>query len=210
MPRYWLVLFPLVLIWSAVEPAGRLTWVLETLPALGAFIVLLATRRWFPLTPLCYALLLALCLLILVGAHYSFGAVPLFDWLKPWLRTERNNFDKLAHFFQGFVPAIVFREILIRFGVVAKRPWLWGLVPALCLALSAGYELVEWGAALVLRERADDFLALQGDPWDTQSDMAFALLGAVAALAVLSRRHDLQIAEIEGEPPRPRFPDRSR
>lgn len=197
MPLYWIVLFPLILIWSAVDPAGRLTWFLESLPALGAFIVLLATERRFPLTPLSYALLAGLCLLILVGAHYSFGAVPLFDWLKPWLRTERNNFDKLAHFFQGFVPAILFREILIRFGVVVKRSWLWILVPSICLALSAAYELVEWWAALILRERAEDFLALQGDPWDAQSDMAVALFGAVAALALLSGRHDRQIAGIE-------------
>jgi putative membrane protein len=191
--------FSLALIWSALDPAGVLTWVLDMLPALGAAVLLAATQRRFVLTPLSYGLLLALCLLILVGAHYSFGRVPLFDWLKPWLGTERNDFDKLAHFFQGFAPAIVFREILIRFEVVERRRWLGILVPGLCLALSAAYELVEWGAALILRERAEDFLAIQGDPWDTQSDMAAALLGAVAAVALLNRLHDRQIARLGTE-----------
>ena len=157
------------------------------------------TRRRFPLTPVCYGLLLVLCLLILVGAHYSFGSVPLFEWLKPWLHTERNQFDKLAHFFQGLAPALLFREILIRFRVVTRHPWLWMIVPALALALSAAYELVEWWVALILHERADDFLAIQGDPWDTQSDMAFALGGALAGLLLFSRRQDRQIAAIEAE-----------
>jgi putative membrane protein len=196
LPTYWMPVFFLALIWSALDPSGVLTWVLEMLPALSAAVLLAITQRRLVLTPLSYGLLLALCLLILIGAHYSFGQVPLFDWLKPWLGTERNNFDKLAHFFQGFVPAIVFREILVRFEVVEKRRWLKAIVPGLCLALSAAYELIEWGTALILRERAEDFLAIQGDPWDTQSDMAAALVGAVAAVALLSRLHDRQIARL--------------
>jgi putative membrane protein len=196
LPTYWMPVFFLALIGSALDPSGVLTWVLEMLPALGTAVLLAITQRRLVLTPLSYGLLLALCLLILIGAHYSFGQVPLFDWLKPWLGTERNNFDKLAHFFQGFVPAIVFREILVRFEVVEKRRWLKAIVPGLCLALSAAYELIEWGTALILRERAEDFLAIQGDPWDTQSDMAAALVGAVAAVALLSRLHDRQIARL--------------
>lgn len=196
LPTYWMPVFFLALIGSALDPSGVLTWVLEMLPALGIAVLLAITQRRFVLTPLSYGLLLALCLLILIGAHYSFGQVPLFDWLKPWLGTERNNFDKLAHFFQGFVPAIVFREILVRFEVVEQRRWLNAIVPGLCLALSAAYELVEWWTALILRERAEDFLAIQGDPWDTQSDMAAALVGAVAAVALLSRLHDRQIARL--------------
>lgn len=198
MPKYWIVLFLAVLVWSAVAPHDPLTWFLEMLPAAGCFLVLAGTRRWFVFTPLAYALLLVLCLLILVGAHYSFGRVPAFEWLKPWLGTERNNFDKLAHFFQGFVPAIVFREFLIRFEVVPKRVWLWAIVPALALALSAAYELVEWAAALILADEAEDFLAIQGDTWDAQSDMAVALLGALVALVLLHRLHDRQIARLVG------------
>jgi putative membrane protein len=205
LPTYWMPVFSFALIWSALDPAGVLTWVLDMLPALGAAVLLAATQRRFVLTPLSYGLLLALCLLILVGAHYSFGRVPVFEWLKPWLGTERNNFDKLAHFFQGFVPAVVFREVLIRFEAVEKRHWLSVIVLGLCLAFSAAYELVEWGAVPILRERAEDFLAIQGDPWDAQSDMAAALLGAVAAVALLSRLHDRQIArlvvEMERESP---------
>ena len=194
MPKYWTVVFLAAWLWSALAPHGYLTWLLEMLPAAAAFLILAGVSRRFALTPLAYALLLILCLLILIGAHFSFSRVPAFDF-----GAGRNNFDKLAHFFQGFAPAIVFREILIRFEVVAKRSWLWLIVPALSLALSAAYELVEWLAALTLRERAEDFLALQGDPWDAQSDMAMALLGAIAALALLSRRHDRQIARLKAE-----------
>lgn len=196
MPAYWTWIFPAVLAWSALAPYDYATWFLDMLPAGAAFLALLATRHGFPLTPLSYALLWVLCLLILVGAHYSFGKVPLFEWLKPWLGGERNQFDKLAHLFQGFAPAIVLRELLIRWEVVARRRGLAWLVPALCLALSAAYELVEWIAALILRERAEDFLAIQGDPWDAQSDMACALAGAIAATALLGRWHDRQLARL--------------
>ncbi|MGZ8243780.1 TIGR04283 family arsenosugar biosynthesis glycosyltransferase [Methylomagnum sp.] len=196
MSKYWFFVFIPALVWSAVMPSGYLNWFLEMLPAVGAFLILALTRRAFPLTNLSHVLLLILCLLILVGAHYGFGNVPVFEWLKPRLGWQRNNFDKLAHFFQGFAPAILFREILVRCEAV-KRGWLWLVVSALTLALSAAYELVEWGAALALRERAEDFLAIQGDPWDAQSDMAIALLGAVAALTLLRHRHDRQIARLE-------------
>ena len=199
MPNYWSAVFLAALAGSAIAPHDYPTWFLDMLPAGSICLALLATRRRFVLTPLCYAVLLALCLLILLGAHYTFARVPPFEWIKPWLGWERNNFDKLAHCFQGFAPAILFREILIRFEVVAKRPWLYFIVPGLCLALSAAYELVEWVSALLLRDRAEDFLALQGDPWDAQSDMAFALLGAVAAVALLSRLHDWQIARLAAE-----------
>lgn len=151
LPLYWILVFPLALLWSGLRPHGGLTWLLDALPAIAAFVALVMTRRRFALTPVSYALLLVLCLLILAGAHYSFSRVPLFNELKPWLGTERNDFDKLAHFFQGFAPALVLREILIRFEVLAKRSWLWVVVVGLSLALSATYELVEWWAALILR-----------------------------------------------------------
>lgn len=196
MSKYWIFIFIPALAVSAVMPSSYLNWFLEMLPAAGTFLILALTRRAFPLTNLSHVLLLILCLLILVGAHYGFGKVPVFEWLKPRLGWQRNNFDKLAHFFQGFAPAILFREILVRCGAV-KRSWLWLVVPALVLALSAAYELIEWVAALALRERAEDFLAIQGDPWDAQSDMATALLGAVLALLLLWRRHDRQIVRLE-------------
>lgn len=177
-------------------PHNTVAWILDAIPALVAFATVLATRRQFPLTPLAYGLILALCTLILVGAHYSFGKVPFFDWIKPLFGFQRNNFDKLAHFFQGFTPAILFREILVRFGVFRDRRWLVAIVPALCLSLSAAYELVEWAVAVVFKNHAEDFLAMQGDPWDAQSDMAFALAGAIVSLSLLSRQHDEQIERL--------------
>jgi putative membrane protein len=188
--------FVSVLAWSVVQPYSYSVWLLDAIPAMAAFVAVIATHRLFPLTPLAYSLILALCLLILVGAHYSFGKVPFFDWLKPLFGSQRNNFDKLAHFFQGFSPAVVFREIFIRSGVFRDRRWLAAIVAALCLALSAAYELVEWAVAVALRDGAEDFLAMQGDLWDAQSDMAFALAGALISLALLSRRHDKQIERL--------------
>lgn len=195
MPAYWSPVFLSALLASALAPYEYLVWFLEVLPPVAAYLALLATRRWWTFTPLSYAVLLALCLIILVGAHYSFGRVPLFEWLKPWLGGTRNQFDKFAHFFQGFAPALLFREVLVRCGVVVRRAWLYGLVPALCLALSAAYELVEWMTALLLEERSQNFLAIQGDMWDAQSDMAFALMGSMVAVGVLSRAHDRQLAK---------------
>jgi putative membrane protein len=188
--------FVSVLAWSVVQPYSYSVWLLDAIPAMAAFVAVIATHRLFPLTPLAYSLILALCLLILVGAHYSFGKVPFFDWLKPLFGSQRNNFDKLAHFFQGFSPAVVFREIFIRSGVFRDRRWLAAIVAALCLALSAAYELVEWAVAVALRDGTEDFLAMQGDLWDAQSDMAFALTGALISLALLSRRHDKQIERL--------------
>ncbi|CAI8852675.1 DUF2238 domain-containing protein [Methylocaldum szegediense] len=196
MFKIFISTFAVILAWSAVQPHDTVVWFLDAIPALAAFAAVLATHRQFPLTPLAYGLILALCALILVGAHYSFEKVPFFEWIKPLFGLQRNNFDKLAHFFQGFTPAILFREILIRFEVFRDRRWLVVIVPALCLALSAAYELVEWTVAVVLKDHAESFLATQGDPWDAQSDMAFALTGAVMSLALLSRQHDEQIERL--------------
>lgn len=196
MFKIFISTFVIILAWSAVLPHNTVAWILDAIPALVAFATVLATRRQFPLTPLAYGLILALCTLILVGAHYSFGKVPFFDWIKPLFGFQRNNFDKLAHFFQGFTPAILFREILVRFGVFRDRRWLVAIVPALCLSLSAAYELVEWAVAVVFKNHAEDFLAMQGDPWDAQSDMAFALAGAIVSLSLLSRQHDEQIERL--------------
>jgi putative membrane protein len=191
--RLWDALFLATFAWSATAPHDRLTWWLDALPALVTGVALIATRRRYPLTPLAYLALLSLCLIILVGAHYSFDRVPAFDWLRDGFGDRRNRFDKFAHFFQGFVPALVLREILVRLEAIRARGWLMPIVLGLSLAVSAGYELLEWSAALALGNRAEPFLGAMGDPWDTQSDMAMALFGAGMALALLGRIHDRQM-----------------
>ena len=191
----WLGIFLLVLAWSAWQPYDYLTWWLEVLPALLALLVLAATRKRFPLTALAYWLVLLHCLVLMVGGHYTYAEVPLGDWVMEWTGGQRNNYDKLGHFMQGFVPAIIAREILIRNHVLSRRGWLSFIVVSICLAISAFYELVEWWVALLSSEAADSFLGTQGYVWDTQSDMGYALIGAVAALMLLSRLHDRQLRE---------------
>lgn len=192
----WLLLFWGVLAWSAVAPRDRLTWWLEVAPALAGFLVLAGTRRSFPLTPLAYTLVLLHCLILMIGGHYTYAEVPLGDWLREALGQDRNNYDKLGHFAQGFVPAILARELMIRLRIVLRPAWRGFLVACVCLAISAAYELIEWAAALVSAEAADAFLGTQGYAWDTQSDMAFALLGALLALVLLGRWHDRQLARL--------------
>lgn len=193
----WLGIFLLVLAWSAWQPHDYPTWWLEVLPALLALVILAATRSRFPLTPLAYWLILAHCIVLMVGGHYTYAEVPLGDWLMEMTGGQRNNYDKLGHFMQGFVPAIVAREILIRNHVLARRGWLSLFVVSICLAFSAFYELVEWWVALLSSEAAESFLGTQGYVWDTQSDMFLALAGAVIALLTLGRIHDRQISELD-------------
>jgi putative membrane protein len=194
----WLIIFFAVLVWSAWNPHDYPTWWLEVSPALIALAVLAATRRLFPLTPLVYWLILAHAVILMIGGHYTYAEVPLGDWVQAWTGGDRNNYDKLGHLAQGFTPAIVIREILVRNRVVARAGWLSLFVVSLCLAFSALYELLEWWVALLSGEAAEAFLGTQGYVWDTQSDMFMALIGAVAALAGLSRLHDRQIAAITG------------
>lgn len=186
----WLSVYSLVLIWSAIEPADRFTWFLEVVPALIGLAVLLLTRRRFPLTGLAYLLVLLHCIILMVGGHYTYAKVPLFDWLSAAFELGRNNYDKLGHFAQGFVPALLAREILIRNAVVNGRAWLNFFILCFALAFSAFYELVEWVVALLSEEAADAFLGTQGYVWDTQSDMGWALLGAALSLLLLGRYHD--------------------
>ncbi len=189
----WIAIFTSVLIWSAIEPKDGFTWFLEVLPALIAALLLILTYRTFPLTPLLYSLILGHCLILMVGGHYTYAEVPLFDWIRDLTGTARNNYDKLGHLAQGFVPAILAREILIRRQVVRSRGWLNLFAISVCLAFSAFYELIEWWVALLSGQGAEAFLGTQGDPWDTQSDMAMALLGALLALGLLGRWHDRQL-----------------
>jgi putative membrane protein len=182
---------------SGIAPRDRLTWVLEVAPILIAAPILVATARRFPLTPLAYRLIFVHALILMLGGHYTYAEVPLGDWVADALGLLRNPYDRVGHFAQGFVPAVVVREILIRRSPLRPGKWLAFLVVCVCLAISAGYELVEWWSALIGGENADAFLGTQGDQWDTQWDMFMALVGAVAALALLGRVHDRQITRLE-------------
>ena len=182
---------------SSLQPFDRTTWWLEVAPVLIALPILWATRRRFPLTPLLYACIGLHALVLIVGGTYSYARVPFGFELQSWLDLSRNPYDKIGHFAQGFIPALVAREILLRAGYVQGRKMLAFVVVCIVLAISASYELIEWAAALALGQGADEFLGTQGDPWDTQSDMAFALLGAVLALLTLARLQDRQIARLE-------------
>ncbi|MGZ8224130.1 MAG: DUF2238 domain-containing protein [Methylobacter sp.] len=176
-----------------------MTWILETAPALIAFIVLITTRRQFPLTSLAYILILIHSIILMVGAHYTYAEVPLFNWLKEAFNLERNNYDKIGHFAQGFVPAIIAREIILRNQVLKKINWLNFFIICICLAISAFYELIEWSVALLSEEAAEAFLGTQGYIWDTQADMAYALFGAIAAIVTLSQLHNRQISKLNAK-----------
>ncbi len=193
MKYVWIAVFTVVLIWSGIEPKDRLTWVLEAGPAVVGGLILAFTRRRFPLTPLLYGFILAHCVVLMVGSHYTYAEVPFFDGL---FGSERNNYDKLGHFFQGFVPALIARELLIRFKAVNGEGWLRLFVISIALAFSAFYELIEWWVALLSGEGAEAFLGTQGYIWDTQSDMWYALVGAVSSLVVLSGVHNKQIERV--------------
>jgi putative membrane protein len=191
-----------VLVWSGINPKDRLTWALEISPAVIAAAVLAYTYRPFRLTPLLYGLVLAHCIILMVGGHYTYAEVPLFDQLfKDLFGFSRNNFDKLGHIAQGFVPALAAREVLIRKNVIADSSWRDFFIVAFCLAVSAFYEIIEWWVALASGEDATAFLGTQGYIWDTQSDMWFALIGAVAGLVLLSNLHDRQLAKLKNNAP---------
>jgi putative membrane protein len=219
-----------VLAWSAVRPHDYFTWFLEIAPVFIGLPVAVAVQRRFPLSNLLLVLLWWHCVVLIVGGHYTYARVPLGDWAMHWFGWTRNNYDKLGHFAQGFVPAILAREILLRTsplglrwslasgraefrasavttaseqparrsGSTAGRPsrWLPFLVVSVCLAFSAFYELVEWFTAVTSGAAADDFLGTQGDPWDTQTDMAMALVGAIVAVVLLPRWHDRSVAKV--------------
>ena len=180
---------------GALEPG---TWVLEVFPIFLALPVLIATSRRFPLTPLVYRLLFVHALILMVGGHYTYAKVPLGFWVQDALGLARNHYDRLGHLAQGFVPAIVAREVLLRRSPLQRGKWLAFLVVCICLAISASYELIEWLAAVLGGSAADAFLGTQGDVWDTQWDMFMALVGAISALLLLSRVHDRQLERLDG------------
>lgn len=188
------VLIPclVVFVWSAIGPHDYFTWILEVAPAIVVFAVMLGTHRRFPLTPLLYWLVGLHACVLMVGGHYTYAEVPLFSGF------ERNNYDKVGHFMQGFVPAIAAREILLRCSPLQRGKWLAFLVGCICLAISAFYELIEWWVAALSGESAEAFLGTQGYVWDTQSDMLLALLGSISALLLLARLHDRQLERSPG------------
>ena len=198
MKFLWLGLFFAVLLWSGINPKDQFTWFLEVIPALIGFVLIALSYKKFPLTPLLYALILIHMIILMVGGHYTYAEVPLFDTIKELLGQSRNNFDKVGHFMQGFEPAILARELLIRKEIISgSRAWLNYIIVSIVLAFSAFYELIEWWVALATGDDAEAFLGTQGYVWDTQSDMMFALIGAITALLLLSRLHDRQLKNIE-------------
>lgn len=198
LPALLVGLVGLALLASAIAPYDRATWWMEVAPVLIVAPVLFATHRRFPLTSLLQTLIAAHALVLIVGGAWTYARVPFGFWLQDVLSLERNPYDRIGHFMQGCVPAIATREILLRLRVVRGRGWLLFLVSGVCLAISAVYELIEWRAAVMLGQGADAFLGTQGDPWDTQSDMAMALIGALAGQILLGGWHDRQLARIGG------------
>jgi putative membrane protein len=182
---------------SAWQPYDRATWIMETLPVMLVLPVLWGTARRFPLTDLLYIGIFLHCAVLILGGAYTYARVPLGFELQDWLGLARNPYDKIGHFFQGLVPALAAREIFIRQRVVNGKAWLAFLVVCVVMTVSAGYELIEWAAAVAMGQGADEFLGTQGDEWDAQSDMLMALIGALTALALFSRLQDRQISKLE-------------
>ncbi len=191
---YWPVLclsvVSLIFIWSAILPHDRFTWFLETIPVMVVIPLLGITYQKFRFTNLLYALIAIHCIILLIGGHYTYAQVPLFDWIRDHWHLSRNHYDRLGHFAQGFVPALVIRELLLRTSPLKPGKWLIAIIIFSCLGISAAYELIEWAVAVWTGEQADAFLGTQGDPWDTQEDMFFALIGAVFGLLTLSGLHN--------------------
>jgi putative membrane protein len=205
-PLTLLILVAVALVLSGLAPTDRGTWWLEIFPILIGVPILVATYRRFPLTTLVYTLLAIHALILMVGGHYTYARVPLGFWVQDLFGFARNHYDRLGHFAQGFIPAILVREILLRTSPLRRGRWLFVLVTAVCLAFSACYEFIEWGAAVLGGESADAFLGTQGDVWDTQWDMLFALIGAISAQLTLSNAHDGALQRLldkdEGQPGR--------
>ncbi len=210
---WFVVLFAPVLAWSWIHPHDRFTWWLESAPIIAGIPVMFALQHKFPLSSLLLGLIWFHGVVLIVGGHYTYAEVPLGEWAKGWFGWQRNNYDKLGHFAQGFVPAILVREILLRTSPLrqqtsgpgaggqdrdATQPsrWLPFLIVSVCLAFSAFYELIEWFMAVTTGEAAEAFLGTQGDPWDTQTDMLAALIGAIVAVAGFSRVHDRSLAKL--------------
>jgi putative membrane protein len=185
------------LIWSGIKPHDYFTWFLEVSPALIALVILGATYKKFRFTDMAYWLMLIHAIILMIGGHYTYAKVPLFDWLKDAYDLSRNHYDKLGHFAQGFIPAIIAREILIRKSPLNRGKWLFFIVVSICLAISAFYEFIEWWVAVATGTAAEAFLGTQGYVWDTQSDMFLAFLGAIIALVLFGKINDKSLLRKE-------------
>jgi len=192
----WLLIFFAVFIWSAISPHDTFTWFLEVLPAVLGLIILAVTFRIFPLTSLTYWLILIHAIILMIGGHYTYAEVPLFNWVRDTVDLSGNHYDKVGHFAQGFIPAIIAREILIRKSPLKPGKWLFWIVVSICLAISAFYELIEWWVAVASGTAADAFLGTQGYVWDTQSDMLLALIGAISSLIMFGKYHDRLLGKL--------------
>jgi len=192
-PLILLILGATLLVITAIHPHDYPTWWMETFPIFIALPILVATYKSYPLTPLLYRLLFLHALILMVGGHYTYAEVPLGYWMQDWFGFARNNYDKIGHLAQGFIPAMLFRELLLRSSPLRQGKLLFTLVVACCLAVSASYELIEWAAAEMMGQGADAFLGTQGYAWDTQSDMLMALIGAISAQALLGKVQDRQL-----------------
>ena len=194
-PRLYLFLFLLGLISSAIQPHDYFTWILEIFPAIIGFLILILCYNQFRFTEITYFFILIHCTILFIGGHYTYAEVPLFDWIKEVFHQSRNNYDKVGHFAQGFVPALICRELLIRKQVVERRSWLPFIIVCICVTISVLYEFLEWFVAVFSGQSADAFLGTQGYVWDTQSDMLYALTGAISSLLLLSRFQDRQLTQ---------------
>jgi putative membrane protein len=192
-----LVILSLVFAWSAIAPHDRFTWWLEILPVLIALLLLILTYPRFQFTRLAYSLILVHATILLVGGHYTYAEVPAFNWLRDSFELSRNYYDRVGHFAQGFIPAIIAREILLRQSPLKHGRWLFFIVSCICLSVSVCYEFIEWWVAIASGTDAEAFLGTQGDVWDTQWDMFLALLGALISQVLLSKIHDKQISQMQ-------------
>jgi putative membrane protein len=197
MIKIFLLIYFVVFIWSSINPKDYFTWFLEVFPAIVALIILTFTYKNFKFTPLVYSLILIHSIILMVGGHYTYSEVPLFDFIKNVFNHDRNNYDKLGHFAQGFIPAMVAREIIIRKNIINIEAWRNFFIVCFCLGFSAFYELIEWWVAILSNDSANDFLGTQGYIWDTQSDMAWALFSSIIALILLRKYHDNQLKKFK-------------
>lgn len=196
-PVMALVAVALVTVWSAINPHDWFTWKLETFPVFLGIAIMMYTYSSFRLTDLLYGLIAIHCIILLIGGHYTYAEVPWFNWLRDEFHLARNYYDRVGHFVQGFVPALLARELLLRTSPLASGKWMFAIIVLGCLGVSAGYELLEWLVAIMTGEAAESFLGTQGDVWDTQEDMATAFVGAICALVFVSKCHDKSLAKLK-------------
>lgn len=195
--RLLIILFCISLLVSGINPKEYFTWFLEVIPAIIGFVILVFTYRKFQFTNFTYFFILLHCIILFIGGHYTYAEVPLFNWLKEIFSLSRNNYDKIGHFAQGFVPALIIREIFIRKNVIAYKKYFKFIIVAICLAISAAYEWIEWWVSISIGKGGDAFLGTQGYIWDTQSDMLLATIGAICMLMFLSKKQDISIEKLK-------------